>query len=247
MSLPDPYYQDDAVTIYHGDALGILPDLPKVAAVVMDPPYGVEYCGPKPTKNNGLGVHSRDAMVKTYADSASSVVPMVRNVLRACRRIAPVVAMFPGERNLFEYPKPDTLSGVFGSNLTGCCSWGFRVSEPISFYGPDPYLAAGRGSRPSGFLSRGTERAENNGHPCPKPLVWIRWLVERVSLEAQDTILDPFLGSGTTLVAAKDLGRKAIGIEIEERYCEIAAKRCAQETLDLTPAAPAPTPTQLTI
>jgi site-specific DNA-methyltransferase (adenine-specific) len=97
------------------------------------------------------------------------------------------------------------------------------------YYGKDPYLATGKGRRPNGFTWNNA--TEENGHPCPKPLPVIKWIVSRVSLEGE-TIIDPFMGSGTTLRAAKDLGRKAIGIEIEERYCEIAAKRMSQEVMN---------------
>ena len=74
--------------------------------------------------------------------------------------------------------------------------------------------------------------SEYVGHPTQKPLKIIRRIIENSSLENY-SILDPFIGSGTTLVAAKELGRKAIGIEIEEKYCEIAAKRLSQEVLPL--------------
>jgi site-specific DNA-methyltransferase (adenine-specific) len=66
----------------------------------------------------------------------------------------------------------------------------------------------------------------NNGHPCPKPIKWAKILINKT--KSQSTI-DPFMGSGTTLVAAKELGRKAIGIEIEEKYCEIAVRRLQQD------------------
>ena len=69
-----------------------------------------------------------------------------------------------------------------------------------------------------------------HARPRPKPLPWMKWAVALVSRPGE-TVIDPFMGSGTTLRAAKDLGRRAIGIEIEERYCEIAAKRLGQEVL----------------
>ena len=77
------------------------------------------------------------------------------------------------------------------------------------------------------------EKADRpEGHPGPRSLKAARWLLSWWSDEGE-TILDPFMGSGTTLRAAKDLGRKAIGIEIEERYCELAAKRMAQTVMPL--------------
>ena len=73
-------------------------------------------------------------------------------------------------------------------------------------------------------------------HPCPKPIEPWRLIMSRLSVAPTDTVLDPFMGSGTTLRAAKDLGRKAIGIEIEERYCAIAAERLRQGVLPLEAA-----------
>lgn len=85
--------------------------------------------------------------------------------------------------------------------------------------------------KPSRFFSYSiaATNKERGSHPTPKPLALMTWCISQV--EGAQTILDPFMGSGTTLRAAKDLGRKAIGIEIEERYCEVAVKRLAQEVL----------------
>ena len=114
---------------------------------------------------------------------------------------------------------------------TGCSKWGFCCWQPILIYGRDPYLASASGSLPDAFVSN--ETTKESGHPCIKPIhVWER-LLSRCSKESTDLILDPFMGSGTTLRAAKNLGRKAIGIEIEEKYCEIAAKRMAQTVMEL--------------
>ena len=73
-----------------------------------------------------------------------------------------------------------------------------------------------------------TERAESNGHPCPKPVGQMEWIIKRAS-SIGDTILDPFIGSGTTAVACIRTSRKCLGIELEEKYCEIAAKRCDRD------------------
>ena len=73
-------------------------------------------------------------------------------------------------------------------------------------------------------------------HPTQKPVALMAWVIGKWCGEAE-TILDPYMGSGPVMRAAKDLGRKAIGIELEERYCEIAAERCSQEVLDLGAAA----------
>lgn len=105
----------------------------------------------------------------------------------------------------------------------GIGPWGFTTFHPILYYGRD--FRAGRGALPSG--TKMTEAAEKNGHPCPKPIGAWTWLLDKVS-QPGETVIDPFCGSGTTLRAALDTGRKAIGIEIEERYCEIAVRRLSQ-------------------
>ena len=111
--------------------------------------------------------------------------------------------------------------GAVCYNATG----GFNIWEPILIYGNvGRYTEDYFSSTPRNF-STGPEKL----HPCPKNFDLWTWIILKIPEEL--TILDPFMGSGTTLVAAKELGRKAIGIEIEEKYCEIAAKRLAQEIL----------------
>lgn len=210
-----PYYEDDACTIYHGDCREILPGLDPLDAAIVDPPYGV-----------GVDYLS-------CSDTPEYVEELVATALPLVRDRAKVVAVTPGTVNVWRYPPtPSVLCWMQTTNdsesrrnpvarLMPERSW-----QPILVYRDrwailraDSYAAA-------------TVR-DTAPHPCPKPMHFVRWLVTRVTEGPGSSVLDPFMGSGTTLRAAKDLGRRAIGIEIEERYCEIAAKRLAQEVLPL--------------
>jgi len=174
------------------------------------------------------------------ADLVAQLMPVL---LDKCTR----VALTPGVSNVHLYPPPSWILCWFVVAGTGRSPWGYSCWQPVLVYGRDPYLAKGLGCRPDAFATKRALRppgyADDDGHPCPKPLDLMRWVVERVSVERAEVILDPFAGSGTTLRAAKDLGRRAVGIELEERYCEIAANRMAQEAmpLDDTPV-PEPVP-----
>lgn len=132
----------------------------------------------------------------------------------------PLVYSIPQTR-MFDVPKPQWVGVWYKPMSMGFWKTPFYPHwEPLMFYNLPEKLGH------SDVWVCGTQKP--NGHPCPKPLRLMTSLVDKMPT---GTVLDPFMGSGTTLVAAKNLGRKAIGIEIEERYCEIAAKRLAQEVL----------------
>jgi len=208
------YYQDDAVTIYHGDCREILPTLPKVDAVVTDPPYGIGY-------RTGWSAETRDHPAKIVGDDSTELrdyaIGLSCNV--ACfatwRCVPPAVP-----RACLVWDKgPASGMGDLKMPWKPCF-------EVVWIFG-----RGWSGERSSAVL-RGrtmvTSSALGRAHPHQKP-VWL--LAELVRKSTAGLVLDPFMGSGTTLRAAKDLGRKAIGIEIEEKYCEIAAKRMQQEVL----------------
>jgi site-specific DNA-methyltransferase (adenine-specific) len=222
-----PYFDRDGITIYHGDAREVLP-LVTADCLVSDPPYGVNIGGPDVGRNGRNGKHglekrAYDSYEDTYEQYTRVIVPAMATALAQVKR----GAFFTGP-HLQDMPKATAIGGVYCPAGSGRHAWGFKTFLPVLFYGSDPRLYYG--ARPN--IIHSTATAEANGHPCPKPIEWMRWLVNFVSLE-DETVIDPFMGSGTTLRAAKDLGRKAIGIEIEERYCEIAARRLAQEVMAL--------------
>jgi site-specific DNA-methyltransferase (adenine-specific) len=225
-----PYYEDGSVTIYHGDCRDLLPTLHPPDAVVTDPPYGVALAAKRAKQRRG-GVKAR-AGSYSFADSAEYVAEVVVPTLNSLRERAKCVVVTPGTRSLWLYPPADDVGCFFSAAGTGMGKWGFTCSQPILYYGSDPYLRTSQGSRPNSMGQTYPNDANEVDHPCAKPIRMVRWLVNRASLPGE-LVLDPFMGSGTTLEAAKSLGRRAIGVEIEERYCEIAARRCAQEVLPL--------------
>lgn len=224
-----PYFEEDGITIYHGDCREVFPSLLNVTSVITDPPYGVGLDG-KRAKQRGGGVSVRNDLYIGFDDSADYVVSVVVPVISALRERARRIALTPGSRNLWLYPPADDVGCFFSAAGTGMGRWGFTCMQPILYYGADPYLERSQGSRPNSHGQTYPNDANQFDHPCAKPIRMWRWLVARAS-GADDTILDPFMGSGTTLRAAKDLGRKAIGIEIEEKYCQVAAERLSQKVL----------------
>lgn len=225
-----PYYERDGITIYHADCREILPHVLEVDTVITDPPYGVGLEA-KRAKQRGGGVVVRPGSY-SFDDTPSYVLEVVIPVVEECRNRFRSVALTPGTRCLWMYPPADDLGCFFSAAGTGMGKWGFTCSQPILYYGRDPFLATSQGSRPNSCGQTYPNDANGIDHPCAKPIRQWMWLINRASLWGE-TILDPFMGAGTTLLAAKDSRRKAIGIEIEERYCEIAAKRLAQGVLEL--------------
>jgi len=199
-----PYYADDLVTIYHGDCREWMPE---ADVIVTDPPYGIgkaEWDGDLPI-----------------------------DVLIAAAGHAPVLAIQPGVWNLGRMPERIgplvyrwTLASFLVNGMTrGAIGFGNWI--PTMIYGAVEAAL----HRQEGDCQRVIVGLEDKpDHPSPKPLGVMRWVIDRMP---PGTVLDPFAGSGSTLLAAKEAGRHAIGIEIEERYCEIAAQRCSQEVLGL--------------
>lgn len=210
--LPAPYYEERGIKIYHGDAREILPNLPRCELVLCDFPYGIneEY--------------------DIYKDTEENLLSLIKDVMPLILQAAPVVLISCGVGNMFKYPVPSWVASWVTSAGSGSGPWGFCCWQPVLAYGKDPYLKNALGRRPDTFIC--TELSQLNGHPCPKPLgVW-KWFLNRGSCKETDLVIDPLMGSGITLRAAKDLGRMAIGIEQSEKYCEIAAKMLQQEVID---------------
>lgn len=223
-----PYYSDDLVTLYHGDARGAA----DVEGVVMsDPPYNVGY---------HYATYDDDLPYGEYLDLIAT----------SCR--APSV--------LIQYPEPMfDIAVALGRSPSKVVAWVYNANTPkqwrtVAWFDIAPDLTRVRqpyknptDRRVAALIAAGYEGPpvydwwhidqvknvsdEKTGHPCQVPLELMRRLV---AVTPATTIVDPFAGSGTTLRAAKDAGIPAIGFEMDESYCEIAATRLSQEVLGLS-------------
>jgi DNA modification methylase len=218
-------YQSDRATLWLADCREVLSLVSSVAAVIVDPPYGVGFGG-KNTKHT----RRQDAGYDQLSDDENYVGETVIPVIRECISRFARVIVTPGVRCLTLYPRPDDMGCVYCPSGAGVGPWGFVCCHPILYYGTCPYVSKGLGSRPNSFSS--TESAGESDHPCPKPIGWMRWLVDRGTLPGQ-TVLDTFAGSGTTGVACIEMDRKFLGVEIDPEYAKLAAWRLGQAEIAL--------------
>jgi len=214
-----PYYQDKWVTIYHGDCREILPQLDvKVDLVLTDPPYGIEM-----SKGfGGFGGFGEPIARKQYPDSWDKERPSQElfNLILACSLKSIIFGgnyfadILPQSTHWLVWDKMNTMPTFGDCELI----WTNIKRKSVKKYTFEW----------NGLLGKENYRY----HPTQKPLGLISLILADYS-QVGDLILDPFLGSGTTCYCAKKLNRYSIGIEIEEKYCEIAAKRCCQEVMEL--------------
>ena len=209
-----PYYCDNAVTLYHGDCLEITEWL-AADALVTDPPYGMAFVSSWTTQRRPVANDTNTA-VRDAALAAWGVKPAA--LFGTWRVVKP-----PNVRHVLVWDKRGAGPGM------GDLTTAFGTShEEIYLIGRWEKRTTRRGSVIT-TESSPSELTSRIGHPTPKPVGLMETLIEAAP---PGVIADPFAGSGSTLVAARNLGRKAIGVELEEKYCEIIAKRLDQMCLD---------------
>jgi len=241
-----PYYQDDHVTLYHGDNAEVLPSLSGVDLVLTSPPYNLSGDGNKPGDTHS----SWSALAGGYASYADNL-PHDEYVAWQQGLISTLWETLTDDGAILYNHKPRVGGPVVrlpldlipdhvllrqivvwdrgsGFNRTGC--YYVPAHEWIMVLAKPGWRTTSRSIDDVWRIPFET----GGEHPAPFPLALA---TRAIGSTSASVVLDPFAGSGTTLRAAKDLGRKAIGVELDERYCEIAAKRLGQEVLDFGGAA----------
>ncbi len=222
----EPYYQDDWATIYHGDCLELLPQMPKVDLVLTDPPWPMSTSKHRKTAGRGLMAGNENA-VELWSKTAT---------LLRCKRLLVWLSIHSDPRDFLNVIRLPYLRATYIRRaIPGYFGRVLMDGELIHALGEWPIARKGAMVIPGGLSITYIANDRHNGHPGPRSLIATKWLLKWWASEGE-TIRDPFVGSGTTLLAAKELNLKAEGIEIEEKYCEIAANRLRQEVLDFRPA-----------
>lgn len=218
-----PYYDDGTCTIYHGDCREMLPAMPEPDLVLTDPPYGVGEATNRKERGRGKQAECND-----FPPVCGDDEPFDPRHLLGYRN----VVLFGANHYADKLPPSsfwivwDKLDGL----TTDKRALGFDDNADVelawtNLRGPARLIS----HRWKGML-KDTERRDVRVHPTQKPIALMRRIVAALT-EPGHLVLDPYMGAGSTLRAAKDLSRRAIGIELSEGYCEIAAKRLAQEVL----------------
>ena len=225
-----PYYEHAGVTLYHGDCREVLPDV-EADRLITDPVW------PNPLKS--LKGADDPQVLLAQALAVADVRTVVIQLGRASdpRFLAAVPTRWPFLcTSWLRYAVPSYCGRVLNS---GDVAYAFGEAPPSA---PGRRVIPGEVTSSRGEDTTGVGRNRSHAayrkaqgerdHPAPRHEKHVRWLVERFS-DPGEVVVDPFVGSGTTLRVAKDLGRLSVGIEIEEAYCELAAKRLSQEVLAL--------------
>ena len=235
-----PYYQDSFTTIYHGDCLNVLESIEiSVDAVVMDPPYA---SGPR----KEMGKSSSGAMLRAgrFADrpiendqmTTQGFVWLMRAVGQGVRPLLPDGGSVVAFIDWRQWPNLVGALETCNYRIQGMVVWDKQSIGMGNGFRRQHELICHASKGVPNVFNKGVgdvlrfKREEPINHPSPKPVRLMERLLTVVS-DVDGVILDPFMGSGSTLRAAKDCGRKSIGIEFEERYCELAANRMAQGVL----------------
>ena len=204
-----PYYDCDGITIYHGDCREVLPTLPKFDLLLTDPPYGIDAAN----MTMGKGQSSKPKRLRFGKSDWDADRPCLEFI----EGVTELVCVWGG--NYFTDVLPPTNHWLV---------W-HKKNDDRSFSECE-FAWTNFGKQARHFAWSWLHGGEEKIHPTQKPLALMRWCIS-FAPDAK-TILDPFMGSGTTLVAAKREGRKAVGIELEERYCEAAVKRLQQSVFN---------------
>ena len=218
MSLPKPYAEGKGWTLYHGDCLAILPHLPKVDAVVTDPPYGVSERTNRKSAGRGKLAECND-FPPVHGDDK----PFDPSAWVAFDR----VCLWGG--NYYANRLPFVSKWLIWDKRDGMNSNDNADCEIAWTNAPGPARLIHH--RWNGMI-KASEQDERRVHPTQKPIALMEWCIEQVGVPHEGVVLDPYMGGGATGVACLKTGRSFIGIEIDETYCEIAAKRLRRAEAD---------------